>query len=420
MASDKKPSSRTIIDVSSPDSSASDPSSRPLIVTNRPIMKDPMVVDDENKDSGEESNTDSKTKAELPEKSSKDRIEPFSAPVLPIETEDKSESNVKENISEPETSKEVDEDSIAKDETKEQTDNSEESPIKPEENKEQDKNNPETETEKEAALEEPIPKVDEPKEDAIDSGDKKESTAKNDQSVEQKETEELVRQAEREEALQKLTESKKYYLPINTIEKRRSKRFVILGILLSLLLIVAWLDIALDAGLISNSSNLPHTNFFAATAPAPTSSVAPASPTPAVALNTKVLLGSQLFIKAIQNKDKTAADLLESTSAKATFLASNGSASFYDTCQNVGQKCTVFFSSGFITKSVKTYKAYTAQDGAKGQTITYSVKTFSHSPNCTTSSINSLEMNLVPSGHNWLVDNITTSTSAGTSTGKCS
>jgi hypothetical protein len=69
-------------------------------------------------------------------------------------------------------------------------------------------------------------------------------------------------QAEHEAAVQKLVDGKKYFLPINAVEQRRSKRFVIAGVLLSLLLLIAWADIALDAGLIDLPNVKPVTHFF--------------------------------------------------------------------------------------------------------------------------------------------------------------
>lgn len=66
----------------------------------------------------------------------------------------------------------------------------------------------------------------------------------------------------REASLQKLIDSKKYELPIETVENRRSKRVVALGIVLSIILALAWVDVALDAGLINISGVKPLTHFF--------------------------------------------------------------------------------------------------------------------------------------------------------------
>lgn len=62
--------------------------------------------------------------------------------------------------------------------------------------------------------------------------------------------------------IQKLVIEKRYFLPINTQEKRRTKHFIILGIVLILLLALAWADIALDAGLIQIDGVKPLTHLF--------------------------------------------------------------------------------------------------------------------------------------------------------------
>lgn len=64
------------------------------------------------------------------------------------------------------------------------------------------------------------------------------------------------------ELTEKLVESKQYFLPINSAEKRRSKRFVITGVLLSVLLLLAWFNIALDASIIKIDGIEPVTHFF--------------------------------------------------------------------------------------------------------------------------------------------------------------
>ena len=52
------------------------------------------------------------------------------------------------------------------------------------------------------------------------------------------------------------------FLPINTVEKRRNKRVAIIGIVVCVILALALVDVALDAGLISNGLNLPHSHIF--------------------------------------------------------------------------------------------------------------------------------------------------------------
>jgi hypothetical protein len=73
---------------------------------------------------------------------------------------------------------------------------------------------------------------------------------------------EAAEQARHDAALQELVDSKQYALPINTVERRQTKRFVLLGIGLSVLLILIWLDIALDAGIFKLGGLKPVTHFF--------------------------------------------------------------------------------------------------------------------------------------------------------------
>ncbi len=101
---------------------------------------------------------------------------------------------------------------------------------------------------------------------AVDTGSSKGGTdavigTKNIQSEADIATAEDV-EAKRQDELQALVESKKYYLPINTIENQRSRQFIIGGVLLSLLLAAAWTDIALDAGLIHIAGVKALTHFF--------------------------------------------------------------------------------------------------------------------------------------------------------------
>jgi len=69
-------------------------------------------------------------------------------------------------------------------------------------------------------------------------------------------------QAKHDEAIQKLIDAKQYFLPINAVELRKTKHFVVLGVIFSLLLLVAWADIALDAGLVQIPGIKPVTHFF--------------------------------------------------------------------------------------------------------------------------------------------------------------
>jgi hypothetical protein len=69
-------------------------------------------------------------------------------------------------------------------------------------------------------------------------------------------------EAKEKAAFEELVDSKKYFLPINSLEKRRSQQVAALGILFTILLIAAWLNIALDAGFIELNGVKPLTDLF--------------------------------------------------------------------------------------------------------------------------------------------------------------
>lgn len=190
-----------IKDVAAPGETAPDDSSKPIIVTNRPIMKDTMVK--EQTEEGE------------------------AAPQKPTLSRSTREAVV-QPVSQPEKE-------------------AEEPP------KEQEAA-PQPHTDEKPPEEEPAAPDEESKEQAKKAPTAEEATAA--------EAAEAKKQAEHDESIEKLVDSKKYALPINAVEKRRSKRVVILGLLLSVLLLLAWADIALDAGILNISGVKPVTHFF--------------------------------------------------------------------------------------------------------------------------------------------------------------
>jgi hypothetical protein len=62
--------------------------------------------------------------------------------------------------------------------------------------------------------------------------------------------------------LQRMIDNEEYFLPIETLEERRSRKVAIFGVILIVVLAIAWYNVALDAGLLENTYNLPHTTFF--------------------------------------------------------------------------------------------------------------------------------------------------------------
>ena len=220
MADDKKPTKKTapINDVEEPGKSAASPTSKPVLVTNRPIMKDPMVVTDEAKN---ETSEDQANATKSIKGSSNNKVEPLST-----STESQDNQTEPNNKSEAETQSQE----AAKKQLTESDNNSE--------SKSSD-----------SAVEES--KVTNP------TTDKKSSKTPGEE-----EEAEASRKAERDANLQKIVDNKTYFLPINAVEKRKTKRIIVLGIVLSLVLAVAWVDVALDAGLIEIGGVKPVTHFF--------------------------------------------------------------------------------------------------------------------------------------------------------------
>jgi hypothetical protein len=68
-------------------------------------------------------------------------------------------------------------------------------------------------------------------------------------------------EAKRKANLQALVDNKTYFLPINAVSRRRSQQLSVVGLLLIIVLSVAWLDLAADAGFI-HVPILPLTHFF--------------------------------------------------------------------------------------------------------------------------------------------------------------
>lgn len=198
------------IDVSPPNTSAPSENSKSVIVTHRPMMQDSSVINEVPED---------KTITGLIKTTSggEKRVQPLTAPILSPEPETEEVAALETEVDKPEPVVEP-----------------EEKPAEPEKQKEP-----------EAVPEAPVPKNenDTPSEEAIAA------------------TEEDL-QTEADKALQKLIDGKEYFLPINSREKQRSKRFVACGIILSLILIVAWVDIALDANIITLGDLEALTNFF--------------------------------------------------------------------------------------------------------------------------------------------------------------
>ncbi|MGH7240810.1 MAG: hypothetical protein ACREGB_00770 [Candidatus Saccharimonadales bacterium] len=188
------PKDSKVFDVAKPGKTAPPLTSKPVIVTNRQVLKDPMVVDEEPVKQSE---------AEPP----KPVVETPSATKVKIEPLSKPEDLKPQTDEESEAPKEADEATVDEDET--------------------------------------------------DTG---RDTIKNANTEEQ----ELLdkKAAEHQANLEKIALAKTYYLPINQVERRRSKHITVAGAVLIILLGLVWADVALDAGLVTIPGVKAPTHFF--------------------------------------------------------------------------------------------------------------------------------------------------------------
>jgi hypothetical protein len=279
MPAKKTPEKKNIMDVSRPGKTAAASTSKPVIITNRPILKDPMVVHDANDSEGEritvttgKSSLQPKLQPTASETAPAEDVSttepaPASDPA-PAAEEPAAESGpepvgnsqkvlasrlrfgaAKPNVSDPEVPE-------IEDTTEEKT---ETEPVK------------EAEVTAPVAEEKPTPKVEpKPKLPVPAPAKVEESTAVDQDRLRpgdsikdpEAETEEDKKAREHAEAIQKLVDSKQYNLPIVTGEKRRSRRVVVIGLFLSVVMLLVWVDIALDAGLIQLGGVKAVTHFF--------------------------------------------------------------------------------------------------------------------------------------------------------------
>jgi len=223
-----------IADVAHPGKTPPTDSAKPIIITNRPVLKDPMVVEDAAdkvavtvaKPHVSKVLTPERPDATAEAEDSDDPKEAANIPAVPDKADKPATSKAKTAVTPPKEEK-----SIA--EAAPKTDDQ-----------------PAAETDTAASKEE----TDETK----DEGDAQKAPQAAPADLQAEET----KRAEHEAAILKLAESKQYYLPINSVEKRHTRRIVLAGLVIAVLLALAWVDIALDAGLIHLSGIQPLTHFF--------------------------------------------------------------------------------------------------------------------------------------------------------------
>lgn len=217
MADDKKPTpNKKIVDVAHPGESAPSPNSKSVIITHRPTVKDPMVNEAKSDTEGSE----------------------------PSQSLSRTHQTVLQPL--PSTDAETPEPKTEETAPAEPTDTPEPEPV---------------------AAPTPAPEPKPAPETAVKPPEQTSTGTSATVGTKDVQTESEAAVAEDEaakyqEKLDAMVESKQFYLPINTIEHRRTKQFIVLGAILSVVLALVWLDIALDSGLLHIDGVKPLTNFF--------------------------------------------------------------------------------------------------------------------------------------------------------------
>jgi hypothetical protein len=239
MADDTPPAkAKKIVDIAHPGDSAPSPNSKSVIITHRPTMRDPMMNDDTPvSDATEPSGTDTPTPAT---RASHGVIQPLESSPKPVLLEAPAAGV-------PAVTQATVSDDLPSSETAEKAE-----PATPAQF--QSELTPTSTGTPKLSAEPVAPKTTTSSSDAK-IGTKDIQTEADAASAEDAE-------AERQTNLQKLVDDKTYYLPINTLETQRTKQFVAIGSLLSIVLVVAWADIALDAGLVHIGNLKALTHFF--------------------------------------------------------------------------------------------------------------------------------------------------------------
>jgi hypothetical protein len=239
-SSDAKPR-KVVIDVTEPGKSAPSPSAKPIIVTNRPVLKqDPMMVPDGEVSSGEPPKPISRVAKSISIKPLTSDVGAASAPSVPKADDEALETPP------PKAEK------IPSEDTK-KPDIKPPEPIQPDE--------PATASPPEEPKPQPASDTVEPPQDEKSEGETDGQLAPNKALEDAKKKEEeakVARAAEQE----KIIESKKYFLLINSAEKRRANLRAVLLLVVVILATLAWLDLSLDAGILKINGLHPVTHLF--------------------------------------------------------------------------------------------------------------------------------------------------------------
>jgi hypothetical protein len=219
MAEDKKPAAKAkkIVDVAQPDTSAPSPNSKSVIITHHQTVQDPTITTEQPTEGKEPDGT-----AVTGSRSKHTVLQPL----------------ISSPVAEPEMPEAPTE------------------PVAPEAPPEIAEDTPTVEPEPT-----PEPMMSTPKSPPTSASSDAQVGTKDIQTDAELASAEDVEE-KRQTDLQTLADSKKYYLPIDTAERQRTRQFIASGILLSIILGASWLDIALDAGLIHIGHLHALTHFF--------------------------------------------------------------------------------------------------------------------------------------------------------------
>jgi len=241
-----------IDDVKRPGKAAPLPTSRPIVVTNRPMLaNDPMVVSLAQGESDEKPKVATVRTARV--------IKPLSSTL----TAERSASEANAAAT-PETLTEEEREAVS--------DRAVESDVSPEGSKKADL----TPDSSVVTPAEPAPAPKTPVTKSMQSGQSTNSQETLNQSDMQLQrdseaaltAEEIAAaetQAKRDLELEQLIASGRYHVPINAVQRRRSQMHIVLLSALGLLLALVLVDAVVDAGFIKPPSSIPHTHFFSTT-----------------------------------------------------------------------------------------------------------------------------------------------------------
>jgi hypothetical protein len=260
-----------VFDVAHPGKSKPSSTSRPIIISNRPLLQDPMVSSTPPSDVD---TTESKPSPAAVKVTIKPLATVTEAKAGGAGSSDKNERTIAELAAEADagadagSSKKSNQPSKSAEETKPDdtstTESEETTPADDASSKAEDTAKADTSSKSTNDSTETSPDTtdtDTSSDDSTDSTDESKDDTK-DGTKDDKQTAELEAEAKKLEAINALVESREYILPINAVERHRSKVMTGLGLVLILALGALLADLLLDVGFIRLGGVHSLTHFF--------------------------------------------------------------------------------------------------------------------------------------------------------------